>query len=129
MLSDDELRRRLIAGRNLRGYTQQELAAILVRDGLGKHDLGRIERGTMAMQRIHRDAFARHLRLPERWFTEPDVDIIVGLRQPLEAGATRVLLERLLADLDQAETQAPPGTLPRPGGEGHPQANEGGGGA
>lgn len=70
--------RRIEAARVLRGYTQRQLAELLHADGLGKHDLGRIERGEMQMRRIHRDALVRHLRLPERWFTAPTVDALVG---------------------------------------------------
>ena len=80
MLETEELKRRIEAARILRGLSQAELAERLHADGLGKYDLGRIERGTMPMRRVHRDAIARHLGIPDYWLTEPDVDIVVGLR-------------------------------------------------
>lgn len=107
MLEPDELKRRIEAARVLRGLTQAQLAELLVQDGLGKHDLGRIERGSMAMQRIHRDAIARHLRVPERWLTEPEVDVIVGLRPDVATQTDALgLLERALPDLVPGLRQA-----------------------
>lgn len=79
MPSQEELRRRIVAARELRGITQTDLGALFEQDGLGKHDPGRIERGTMPMQRAHREAFIRHLRVPDAWFTEDDVDVLLGV--------------------------------------------------
>ena len=131
MLSDDELRRRVVAARELRGLTQTELGDLFAEDGLGKHDPGRIERGTMVMQRAHREAFMHHLRVPRSWFTEGDTDVIVGLkpRRPLSPSESRDVLQRLLADHDQAVDQGPQGTRTPPGDEGHRERALGGGGA
>lgn len=85
MLSGEPLRRRIVAARIIRGLEQAELAELLHADGLGKHDLGRIERGEMVMQAIHRRALAHHLRLPEAWFIEPDFDrVLAGGSQSAE---------------------------------------------
>lgn len=121
MLSDDELRRRLIAARTLRGLTQTDLGELLKQDGLGKHDPGRIERGGLTMQRAHREAFAHHLGVPTTWFTEPDVDVIVGLapRPEISPGTLRGILEQALAEIDRASDQAPPEATPAPGGIDH----------
>lgn len=112
MLDAEELKRRLEAARVLRGLTQTQLADLLVQDGLGKHDLGRIERGSMTMQRVHRDAIARHLKVPERWLTDPDVDVVVGLKPDVSTQTDALgLLERALPDLvpelRQALAEAP----------------------
>lgn len=82
MLEGKELKRRIEAARILRGMSQAKLEELFAADGLGKYDAGRIERGEMTMQRVHRDAFVRHLGVPDYWFSEPDVDRIV---QPAEA--------------------------------------------
>lgn len=107
MLENEELKRRLDAARTLRGLTQNQLAALLAEDGLGKHDLGRIERGSLVMQRVHREAIARRLRIPEWWLTVEDIDVVVGLQPPprLTPEEARDLLGRLLTDLGQDEAQ------------------------
>lgn len=130
-LPDDELVRRLKAARELRGIDQNTLGLLFKEDGLGKMDPGRIERGEMKMQRAHRDAFCRHLGLPERWLTEPDIDVIVGLRPParLTPGDARDLMTQLLADLDRADLQDQQGTRSQQADTGHPPAAEGGAGA
>lgn len=78
MLPDEEIQRRIKAVRILRGMSQTELGALLATDGLGKHDVGRIERGTLTMQRAHRESICRHLRVPEAWLTNPDLDELLG---------------------------------------------------
>lgn len=122
MLEAEELTRRIKAARLLRGIEQTELAEKLTADGLGKHDLGRIERGDMTMQRVHRDAIARHLGVPERWLTDPDVDLIVGLRDPaagdLDPASLRGLLEQALERIDQVDAQAVPGAKKAPADRG-----------
>lgn len=81
-LTHDEFKRRATAARVLRGYTQDALGELFKEDGLGKHDPGRIERGDLAMQRIHMDAFKRHLRMPEEWWEEADIDQVLGVSRP-----------------------------------------------
>jgi hypothetical protein len=105
MLSKDELKRRIEAARTLRGTTQAELQRLFEADGLDKYSAGRVERGELVMQRVHRDAFCRHLGVPERWFSEPDVDVLVGLRpaERLTRDVLREELELLLLDFDRAE--------------------------
>lgn len=93
MLNKNELKRRLDAARTLRGMTQAELAARLHEDGFGKQDLGRIERGDMPLQRMRRVIIAGHLGVPEAWFTDPDLDKLVG-REP-DSGEIRSLLDAI----------------------------------
>lgn len=79
MLAPDELRRRIDAARTLRGMKQTDLAEKMAQDGLGKYDLGRIERGDerLPFSASHRRSLAHHLRVPEAWFTEPDADTLI----------------------------------------------------
>jgi hypothetical protein len=105
MLSKDVLKQRIEAARILRGVSQATLQQKFEADGLDKYAAGRVERGELDMQRVHRDAFCRHLGVPERWFSEPDVDVIVGLRLAarLTPDELRGELELLILGLDQAE--------------------------
>ncbi len=75
---------------------QSDLADLVHEDGLGKYDVGRIERGKMTMQAIHRRSLAHHLRVPESWFTDPDLDVVVGLEPDSDT-----IKNRLDAVLDQ----------------------------
>lgn len=92
----DEIARRIRAARELRGLSQDGLGKLVAADGLGIHDVGRIERGEVTMTRVHRDALIRHLRVPERWFTAENVDEIVGVQMSEEAIA-QFLTRRLFA--------------------------------
>jgi hypothetical protein len=126
VLGPEELARRIRAARELRGIEQTELGLLLAKDGLGKHDAGRIERGVMTMQTVHRISMSRHLRVPEEWFTEPDVDIIVGLRPsglPTEADAA--LLEQVLRAAVQALRQEQEPETRDTGGPDHPAPEAG----
>jgi transcriptional regulator with XRE-family HTH domain len=108
-LTPDELSARIKAARMLRGLEQEDLARLLVEDGLGKHDLGRIERREIEMTRVQRDAICRHLKVPERWLDEPDVDVLVGLAIPnINPERLRDLFARLLAELAPGETPSAP---------------------
>lgn len=78
MLDQETLKRRIHAARLLRGLDQEQLNALFEADGLGKTDAGRIERGTLTMQRAHREAFVRNLQVPEDWFLSENVDELVG---------------------------------------------------
>lgn len=75
--------------------TQKQLGALLEADGLGKHDLGRIERGDLTMQKVHREALVRHLGVPERWLLNENVDEIVGLTAPAVPALSPERLEQL----------------------------------
>lgn len=126
MLEPEELKRRIEAARILRGLRQVDLSPLLEADGLGKTDLGRIERGEVPMRRIHRDALARHLRVPEWWFTVEDVDVLVGLQPPprLTPEEGRDLLGRLLTGLDLDADQGPQGTQRQQDDDDRPSADE-----
>lgn len=78
MIDADEISRRIKAARELRGINQVDLGAMFDAEGLNSSDPGRLERGDIEMRAAHRYALMRCLRVPERWFTEPDVDAIVG---------------------------------------------------
>ena len=123
MLGKDVLKRRVAAARILRGLSQDELQKRFEADGLDRYAAGRVERGELEMQRVHRDAFCRHLGVPERWFNEPDVDVIVGLRsaERLTATELRGELELLLAGLDQAEGRGERGNTRSSGDTGRPR--------
>lgn len=74
-LSVEELKRRIDAARTIRGLRQVDLAELLEADGHGKHDVGRLERGDLPLTRALRRSLAEHLKVPERWFTDPDLDL------------------------------------------------------
>lgn len=115
-----EIGHRIKAARELRGVSQEELAQQFDDDGLGSSDVGRLERGLLALTRARRDALVRHLRVPERWFTSENVDEIVGyeevdaigLRRELEAirHDLEVLLERR-ANVEQRLQAFPPESI------------------
>src|SRR3954463_16295734 len=82
MLDPATLKRRIHAARLLRDMEQVELDQLFHQDGLGKGEAGRTERGDLPMTRVRREAFARHLRVPEDWFLEEDADVLVFPRDP-----------------------------------------------
>lgn len=83
-LPTEELKRRIDAARTLRGLKQRQLADLLEADGLGKHDVGRLERGELDLRRVHLDALKRHLQMPEWWFTIQNVELPDDLPASLE---------------------------------------------
>ncbi len=94
-----------------------ELAELLTQDGLGKYDVGRIERGKMVMQAIHRRSLAHHLRVPESWFTDPDtiknrLDAVLDQLAALTAAMTANDLEA--AQLSDEHTQPQPAPRAQP---------------
>lgn len=96
MLDPETLRNRMVAGRYLRGLTQAELSKKFAEYGLGKHDVGRIERGELTMQKSHRAALQELLQLPAAWFLDEDVDALIASdRQP----DTREVVRDVLAEL------------------------------
>lgn len=111
-LPTEELKRRIDAARTLRGLKQRELADLLQEDGLGKHDVGRLERGELILRRVHLDALMRHLRVPEWWFTANEIEL------PPQADAT--ITDRLASiegTLGQLAEQAGLAGPPQPPGE------------
>lgn len=74
MLPPEELRRRIDAARTLKGLRQSDLAQLLVEDGHGKHDVGRLERGDIPLSRALKHSLAEHLGVPEEWFTADSID-------------------------------------------------------
>ena len=133
MLPAEEIKRRVEAARILRGLSQKQLAELVHADGLGKHDVGRLERGDLPLTRALRDALIRHLRVPDRWFSDPDVDVIVGIAEPTEQdlspASLRDLLEQALARVDQVADQAPQETRKGPAGTDRRRRSAGGGDA
>lgn len=108
-LPTEELKRRIDAARTLRGLKQKELAGLLEEDGLGKHDVGRLERGELDLRRVHLDALTRHLQMPEWWFTAEEIHLPANIGAPNAAellDAVDALAELLLSsrDADRDET-------------------------
>lgn len=136
-LPADEIKRRIHAARVLRQLEQADLDRMFHEDGLGKGEAGRTERGDLPLTRVRREAFCRHLGVPERWFLADDVDEVVGLATagPTDAGSTdtelspeslRELLEQALDQLAQAAGQDQPGSTTRPADSGHQGRASGG---
>lgn len=100
MLDQEELDRRLKAIRELRRLSQTELGKLLAAEGFGKHDLGRVERGQMAMQGALRREVARILRVPEETFLAEDIDTVL-FGAPSDDRLAR--LEAKLDPLDRIE--------------------------
>lgn len=72
-MSPEELSRRITAARELRGISQLELGSLLAAEGLGKHDLAKIERRddrAPPFTPLRRYALAKVLGVSERWFAE-----------------------------------------------------------
>jgi transcriptional regulator with XRE-family HTH domain len=113
-LDQPTLKQRIEAARILRGVSQATLNGLFEKDGLDKTEAGRIERGKVDLTRAALEAFCRHLRVPQRWFTEPDVDYLVGLRPypgaPLspEQRAAIQHAAQLIADSSRATEQSEP---------------------
>lgn len=108
----EELARRIGAGLRLRGITQAELGDLFKEDGLGREDPGRIQRGELGMQRIHLDAFSRHLELPADFFTGEDPFVSRGasegeLRERMEEMYQALLAgqARLLGELGKVQSE------------------------
>lgn len=148
MLSDEQIQRRIKAVRILRGMSQTTLGELLATDGLGKHDVGRIERGVLTMQRAHRESICRHLRIPEAWLTNPDLDALLGFTPqtgndvtievpPLTVpddptddtiASIRATLEQLLDRVDRVAARAASETTRGPGDTDRPEERQEGSG-
>lgn len=79
-MTTEERQRRIVAARLLRGIDQDKLAALGHKEGLGKQELARLERGEFGdrFTAVQCLALSRILGVPEGWFTEDDVDVIVN---------------------------------------------------
>lgn len=108
--------------------TQKDLNEVFTDMGADKTLAGRVERGTLPFAEMHGLLFAKALRVPGYWFTEPDVDVIVGLKPPPELSPEELsaMLARLQAGHVQATGQAPQGKPTRQAGGGRPSADRGG---
>lgn len=98
----ETIKRRIEAARILRGISQAELNRRLAADGLGTQEAGRVERGELPLSAVRRWAMTRALGVPERWFLEPDVDVVVGLRSPPAEEALKQAFDRLAPELLEA---------------------------
>lgn len=96
-LSRQEVVRRLVAARELRGVHQDELGRLFRLDGLGSSNPREIERGNIPMRAKHIAAAARHLRVPEEWFTADDVTDLMLPPVPAAAPAPAEPVGRDLA--------------------------------
>jgi hypothetical protein len=81
MLDQQELRRRIRAARVLADISQAEMNAAGHERGLRKHELGRAERGDIAVRQYHLPMLCEILAVPMPWFTEPR-DMIVASTAP-----------------------------------------------
>lgn len=100
MPSQDEIKRRLDSARQLRGVSQTDLAPFFVEIGLGKGDVGRIERGDLEIRRVHVDALTRYLRIPEWWLTAESADFdryLLAARRPPTGEEIKLAVEVLAA--------------------------------
>lgn len=83
MLTPDVWKQRIVAARTLRGISQAEMDRLGHEDGLGKGELSRLERGEFnRITPAQRRTLSYILRVPEAWFTDEDVDAIVGYSEP-----------------------------------------------
>lgn len=93
--------RRLAAARELAGFKQAELGALVAARGGNKHDVAKIERGQKEMSEAHIDSLVALLHVPREWWTADDLTEWIEGRarsQTAEAGDPAVL-----ADADLAE--------------------------
>ncbi len=97
-LPPEELRRRIVSARNLRGLSQAEVGKLMEAQGFGKNDIGEIERAEPSARKKARDIeftdarrreLAKILDVPEWWFTAPSDE----------------LFERPTSQLDRVEQQ------------------------
>lgn len=129
-MTAEQVKRRIEAARVLRGMTQVEMDQAGAAQGLGRQELSRIERGALPLGAAQRRTLCDILRVPERWFTDEDVDVVVGLTPDIpglsadEEVARRAdelmrgLLEAALAHAPGAATSGQsPGAPGRPGSE------------
>lgn len=106
-LNTNELKRRIEAARLLRNISQTQLDDLFSADGLGK-SAGRLERGALTLNRALLDGLVRHLRVPEQWFTSPDIDpLLLGsdVGRDAELAAIRASLDELLRYRQDAQEQ------------------------
>jgi hypothetical protein len=78
LLPPEELARRLVAARHLRGIEQTEVGDYMQAEGYGKHDIAKMERcdpSAPPLNRGRRLALSDLLRVPEWWFTADDDDL------------------------------------------------------
>jgi transcriptional regulator with XRE-family HTH domain len=106
VLPPDELKRRIDAFRTLKGLRQVDLAELLVADGFGKQDVGRLERGDVPLTRARRRSLAEHLGVPERWLVDEELDLSeyhgeedTGDLEARLAGIQRAIMDRSRHDL------------------------------
>lgn len=117
MLDAEEINRRIVAARTLRNLSQRDLDALGERDGLGRQELSRVERGELPLSRVRRETLTRLLDVPADWFTaEPFDDVLARdpsqldrieqtLTQMLELLAALEPLQYRLEHLDQDARQ------------------------
>jgi transcriptional regulator with XRE-family HTH domain len=98
-LSQEEIRRRIAALRELRGMTQSDMNAAFESLGGNKTDAGRAERGNIDLTDTHLWLYTQVLRVPPEWFTEEDVEVLLGNkpRGPISPEEAAALAARLLA--------------------------------
>lgn len=102
-MDSEDVKRRIEAGRILRGIDQVAMDRLGHAEGLGKQELGRLERGKLPFTRVHRDVLCRVLRLPAWWFTAETISFSVD--PPALEGDRLVHIEERLGNLEDMVTQ------------------------
>lgn len=75
-LPQDEIKRRIHAARTIRGISQASFDALGAKDGFGKGEMSRVERGELQFREgKHLAAICRYLDVPEWWLTAEHIDL------------------------------------------------------
>ena len=128
MLDAPELRRRIRAARELRGLEQADLDCRFAADGLKKQEASRLERGELPWTAVRARALAYHLGMPLRWFTEPNIDVLLSeIRSTPQA--SNVSLPAPEGALGRDIAAGPPTQEARPDSEPQPEEGNRGGSA
>jgi transcriptional regulator with XRE-family HTH domain len=106
VVEGEELGRRLKALRELRGISQVAFGEMLAAEGFGKHDIGRVERGGMAMQGALRREAARLLRVPEDVFVVDDVDAVLWQNPDTQLNRIEQAIGEILSRLPEQDHEA-----------------------
>lgn len=105
-MDPDETRRRIVAARLLLDIDQDEMSARGHTAGLGKHELARVERGSLGIQRQHLLVLSEVLEVPLGWFSEPR-EAIVNQR-PVEGSRLAAMEDSISKILEHWEDDLAP---------------------
>jgi hypothetical protein len=102
VLTGTKLTDRIVAARRLRGWDQAKFNQQLAERGWGVQDAGRIERGDKPLKAPMVPALAEALCVPERWFTDDELDLTAPAAPSMRTDVQRIerRLDRVLASQD-----------------------------